>query len=126
MPVQPSSRDLSRIYRGTERIAAVGASANHAKAGRPDPALPAEAGLPFLPVTPRRGRLSAARLLITQRGRCASRCGGRVDAAGRGGGQRPAGVGAAAKVLWIQPGTAPAGAAHLASEAGLTIVWVPA
>lgn len=124
MLVQPSARDLIRIYSGTRRIAAVEASADPVNAGHQIPVYLQMQGYRILPVNPRGGVLFGEHVYPSL-----SEVDMPIDVADVF--SAPAGaadiarqaVAAGAKVLCFQPGTASADAVDLAREAGLIVVW---
>jgi predicted CoA-binding protein len=118
-----SSKELVQIYQQTKTIAVVGASADETKVANAIPSYLQSQGYRIIPVNPRGGEILGERAYPTLadvdvpidvvdvfRPPAAAEAVAR-DTIAKG-----------VKVLWFQPGTETDEAAHLAHEAGLTVV----
>jgi predicted CoA-binding protein len=120
---EPSIDELRRIYEETRTIAAVGASAEPAKAGGSIPAYLQSHGYRIVPVSPKGGEIFGERVYTS-----VSEIDVPVDVVdvfrpaeeAPGIAREAAAIGA--KVLWLQTGVVSEEAARIASEAGMKVV----
>ncbi len=118
-----STQELVQIYKRTQTIAVVGASADEAKTSNSIPSYLQSQGYRIVPVNPRGGKILGERVYTAL-----SDVDVRVDVVDVF--RPPAEAEVVAReaiaqgvgVLWFQPGTHTDEAAHLAAEAGLTVV----
>ena len=118
-----STQELVQIYKRTQTIAVVGASADEAKTSNSNPSYLQSQGYRIVPVNPRGGKILGERVYTAL-----SDVDVRVDVVDVF--RPPAEAEVVAReaiaqgvgVLWFQPGTHTDEAAHLAAEAGLTVV----
>jgi hypothetical protein len=118
-----STQELVQIYKRTQTIAVVGASADEAKTANSIPSYLQSQGYRIVPVNPRGGEILGERVYTAL-----SDVDVRVDVVDVF--RPPAEAEVVAReaiakgvgILWFQPGTHTDKAAHLAAEAGLTVV----